>query len=107
MTARYGLPDHLISIVGSAVTEIAVYITLPGTPEYELAWEWADRVDDGDHEDLFMPEDARSLHKLMKEVAEYVYSNPTEYTVDVTFAIHAEEILSFLAETANPQAVAA
>lgn len=108
MTARYGLPDHLIDVVGSAVTEIAVHIATRGTEAYDLAWSWADRVDDGDHEDLLTPEDAKSLHAVMKEVAEYIYTNPpTDYAVDVAFAQYADEILRFLSDVVSPSLAAA
>lgn len=106
-TARYGIPDHLIDLVGAAVTEIAVHIALPGTWAYELAFAWADKVDNGDHEALLGAQEARDLHLVMKEVAEYVYSNPTEYTVDVAFAVHADEILSFLSGVMTPERIAA
>lgn len=107
MTAAYGLPDHLIDLVGSAVTEIAVHIAFPGTELYELGWAWADKVDDGDHEGLLSTDDARTLRRVMKEVAEYVYSNPTDYAVDVAFALYADEILSFLGDIIQPERLAA
>lgn len=107
MTAKYGLPDHLIDLVGAAVQHVAVHI-IENDPELtNLAWDWSDRVAEGDHEGLLNPEDAGSLLRLLKEVAEYVYTNPSNYTVDVAFAVHSEEILSFLHDVAEPVSVAA
>lgn len=108
MSARYGLPDHLIDLVGSVITELAVNVIEPTDGEaYALAWLWSDRVDDGDHEDLISAIDAAQLLKIFRTCVEYVYSNPSDYAVDIALAIHANEILTFLQDVAQPAQVAA
>ncbi len=103
MTARYGLPDHLIDLVGSTITEIAVNIFDPAASGelYALSWLWSDRVDDGDHEDLLSQADAAQLLKIFTACVEYVYTHPTDYALDIALATHAEEILSFLRDVAH------
>lgn len=108
MSARYGLPDHLIDLTGSVITELAVNIFDPTEPDLlDLAWSWADRVEDGDHEDLLTADDAGELLKLFKACVEYVYGNPSNYALDIALALHAEELLTFLKDVASPQSVAA
>lgn len=108
MTARYGLPDHLIDLVGAVITELGVTIIEPTEPElYALVWNWSDRVDDGDHEDLLSSHDAAQLLKIFKACVEYVYSNPSDYTLDIALALHADELLTFFREISEPSRVAA
>ncbi len=102
MSARYGLPDHLIDLVGSVITELAVNVIEPADGEaYALAWLWSDRVDDGDHEDLISAVDAAQLLKLFKVCVEYVYTNPSDYALDIALAIHADELLTFLQDVSS------
>jgi hypothetical protein len=108
MSARYGLPDHLIELVGATVTELAVNIVEPTDGEtYALVWLWSDRVEDGDHLDLLTAAEAAQLLKVFKTCVEYVYTNPSDYALDIALAIHADEILTFLQDVAQPVPVAA
>lgn len=109
MSARYGLPDHLIELVGSTITDLAAHIfDHRVSPElFALAWNWSDRVMDGDHEDLLTQDDAGQLLKIFEGCVEYVYANPSDYALDLALAVHADEILTFFREVAHPNRIAA
>lgn len=106
MTAAYGLPDRLIDPVAHAVQNIAAHV-LVDPPLSLLVLDWVERVEQGEHEGLLMPQQAASLLLVLKETAEYIYTNPSDYPSDVEFALYADEILSVLTDIARPALVAA
>lgn len=101
MTAAYGLPDRLIDPVAHAVQHIAVHV-LVQPPLSLLVGDWAERTQRGEHEGLLRPEQAASLLLVLRETAEYIYTNPSDYPSDVEFALYADEILSLLRDIAHP-----
>lgn len=100
MAAAYGLPDHLIDPVAHAVQQIALHV-LVQPPLCILVGDWAERVDRGEHEGLLRPEQAASLFLVLRETAEYIYTNPSDNPSDVRFALYADEILAFLRDIAQ------
>jgi hypothetical protein len=125
MTARYGLPDHLIDSVAHAVTVAWASATaegpdwseeFEGRPLHTLKALWWVRVDKGWHADLLSPEYARELLRVVQDGIE-INAGWLKDTATVCFDpnfpayldldLHAEEVVMTLQDIANSASVAA
>lgn len=125
MTARYGLPDHLIDPVAHAVrTAFASSVAagpdwseeFDGRPLHTLKALWWVRVDNEIHADLLSPEYARELLRVVQDGIEANAGWLTDVSTvcfDPRFPsyldldIRSEEILMTLTEIARSASVAA
>lgn len=125
MTARYGLPDHLIEPTAYAV-RIAWEAAKTSEPDWneETIWSplhtlkalWAVRVDNQIHADLLSPDYARELLRVVEDgirlnaawlgnVNLVCFENAFPCALDLD--LRAEEILMTLQEIASSASVAA
>jgi hypothetical protein len=125
MTARYGLPDHLIEPVAHAV-KVAWVSTIGrepdwteefnGRPLHTLKALWAVRVENEIHADLLTPEYARELLRVVEDGIR-INANWLKDTMTVCFDpnfpaylyldMRAEEISATLQEIANSASITA